>query len=73
MKKANPHKKYLDVPPKDSTCGCSECSFMKLITLEKILNSLKSGQPEIYLDKEIIINAGKPIKRMMEISEKLGL
>lgn len=73
MKKANPHKKYLDVPPRDSTCGCSECSFMKLITLEKILNSLKSGQPEIYLDKEIIINAGKPIKRMLEISKKLGL
>jgi quinolinate synthase len=38
MKKENPGKTYLPVPPMDSTCGCSECSFMKLITIEKILN-----------------------------------
>jgi quinolinate synthase len=42
MQKANPEKKYIPVPPIDSTCGCSECSFMKLITLEKILNCLKN-------------------------------
>jgi quinolinate synthase len=73
MKKANPHKTYLAVPPRDSTCGCSECSFMKLITIEKIYNCLKNEKPEILLDREIIIKAGKPIRRMMEISEKLGL
>ena len=37
MKKENPDKKYIPAPPRDSTCGCSECSFMKLITIEKIL------------------------------------
>jgi quinolinate synthase len=73
MKKENPEKKYIPVPPIDSTCGCSECSFMKLITIEKILNCLKYEEPEIKLDDEIIIKAGKPIRRMMEISEKLGL
>lgn len=73
MKKENPGKKYLPVPPRDSTCGCSECSFMKLITIEKIYICLKNEKPEINLDKEIIIKAGKPIRRMMEISEKLGL
>jgi quinolinate synthase len=73
MKKSNPDKMYLPVPPKDSTCGCSECSFMKLITLEKIYNCLKNESPEINLDNEIIANAGKPIRRMMEISKKLGL
>jgi quinolinate synthase len=73
MNKANPLKKYIPVPPVDSTCGCSECSFMKLITLEKILNCLKNEKPEIILDKETIVRAGKPIRRMMEISEKLGL
>jgi quinolinate synthase len=73
MKKANPGKKYLPVPPRDSTCGCSECSFMKLITIEKIYNCLINEKPEINLDKEIIIRAGKPIRRMMEISENLGL
>jgi quinolinate synthase len=73
MIKANPGKKYIPAPPRDSTCGCSECSFMKLITIEKILNCLKNEQPEITLDNKIIMRAQKPIKRMMEISEKLGL
>jgi len=73
MKKENPEKTYIPAPPRDSTCGCSECNFMKLITIEKILNCLKSEKPEIILDGEILIKAQKPIRRMMEISEKLGL
>jgi quinolinate synthase len=73
MKKVNPDKTFLHVPPRDSTCGCEECSFMKLITIEKIYKCLQNEEPEINLDKEIIINAGKPIRRMLEISEKLGL
>ena len=73
MNKANPDKTYIPVPPKDSTCACSECNFMKLITIKKIYNCLKDESPEIQLDKNIIMNAGKPIRRMMEISEKLGL
>lgn len=73
MIKENPQKIYIPAPPKDSTCGCSECNFMKLITIEKIYKCLKNEKPEIILDPEIINNALKPIKRMMEISEKLGL
>jgi quinolinate synthase len=73
MKKENPGKTYIPVPPIDSTCGCSECSFMKLITVEKILNCIKNETPEIVIDRETLIKAQKPIKRMMEISEKLGL
>lgn len=73
MKKENPDKVYIPAPPRDSTCGCSECSYMKLITLEKIVNCLRYEKPEIILDKDIILRAGKPIARMMEISKKLGL
>jgi quinolinate synthase len=73
MKKENPGKTYIPVPPIDSTCGCSECSFMKLITIEKILNCLKNETPEIIIDNKTLIRAQKPILRMMEISEKLGL
>jgi quinolinate synthase len=73
MIKENPDKLYLVAPPKDSTCGCSECNFMKLITIEKIFNCIKLENPEILLDEEIIEKAIKPIKRMMEISKKLGL
>jgi len=73
MKKKNPGKKYIPAPPKDSTCGCSECNFMKLITLEKIYNCLENEKPEIILEENIIKAARTPIKRMMEISNKPGL
>jgi quinolinate synthase len=73
MKKENPDKKYIPAPPKDSTCGCSECNFMKLITIEKIYNCLKNESPEIFVEKNILKDAQKPIRRMIEISKKLGL
>jgi quinolinate synthase len=73
MKKENPGKTYIPAPPRDSTCGCSECSFMKLITIEKIYRSLNTETFEILLDEDIMFKARKPIKRMMDISAKLGL
>lgn len=73
MKKACPDKIFIPAPPRDSTCGCSECNFMKLITPGKILECLKNEKPEIILDEKVMENARKPIKRMMEISEKLHL
>ena len=73
MKAANPDKTFIPVPPRDSTCGCNECSFMKLITLEKIYKCLKNEAPEIKINNKTIEKARKPILRMMEISEKLGL
>lgn len=73
MKKARPEKIFIPAPPKDSTCGCSECNFMKLITLEKIYKSLKFEEPEITVDPLIAKQAVVPIKRMLEISAKLGL
>ncbi len=73
MKKARPEKNFIPAPPKDSTCGCSECNFMKLITLEKIYKSLKFEEPEITIDPLIAEQALIPIKRMLEISAKLGL
>ena len=73
MKKARPDKTFIPAPPKDSTCGCSECNFMKMITIEKIYNSLKFESPEALLDSGIIEKAAIPIKRMLEISAKLGL
>lgn len=71
MKKENPGKKYIPVPPKDSTCGCSECNFMKLITVDKIYRCLRDENPEIIMDEKLIWEAQKPIQKMMEISKKL--
>lgn len=73
MTKFNPDKKFIPVPPKDSTCACSECNFMKLITIKKIYESLRDEMFEINLDKELMEKAAKPLLRMMEISEKLNI
>ncbi len=73
MKKASPDKTFIPAPPKDSTCGCSDCNFMKLNTMEKLYNCLKYEMPEVTLDEELRKKAEKPIRKMLEISEKLGL
>ena len=73
MQKKCPEKTFIPAPPNDSTCACNECSFMRLNTLEKLYECLKNESPEILVDPEIAEKAVKPIKRMLEISEKLGL
>jgi quinolinate synthase len=41
--------------------------------VEKLYNCLKYEIPEIFVDEKIIEKAAKPIKKMLELSEKLGL
>ncbi len=73
MQKACPDKIFIAAPPKDSSCGCNECSFMKLITLKKIYLALQNEQPEVQVEEKIIERARKPIERMLELSKKLGI
>jgi len=73
MMKESPEKDFIVAPPKDSTCGCSDCNFMKMITMKKIYNSLKYGGPVVELDDDTIRKARRPIIRMLEISKELGL
>lgn len=67
MKNRNPAKTFIPAPPLDSTCGCSECKYMKLHNLEKIYQCLNEEKFEIQLNSEIIEKARKPIKRMLEL------
>lgn len=73
MQKANPQKKYIAAPPVDSTCGCSDCIYMKLNTIQKLYNCLKFEMPEILVEESLRKKAEKSIIRMLEISDKLGL
>jgi quinolinate synthase len=73
MQKACPEKIFIAAPPIDSSCGCNECSYMKLITVKKIYNTLLYEIPEVNVDSNIIDRARLPIERMLEISKKLGL
>lgn len=71
MRKYSPEKIFIPAPPRDSTCACSDCRFMKLITLKKIYNTLKSELPEITLDRDLMDRARGSILRMLEISDKM--
>jgi quinolinate synthase len=73
MKKNCPEKIFLPAPPDDASCACSDCSFMKLNTIEKIYIALKYEMPELLMDEEIRFQAELPIRRMLSISKKLGL
>ena len=73
MQKSCPSKTFIPAPPNDSTCGCNECSYMKLITMEKLYKCLKNESPEITVDPQIAKRAIRPINKMLEISAKLGL
>ena len=64
-----PDKTFLPAPSIDSTCGCNDCSFMKLNTLKKLYLALKFEQPEIILDDNLMNKARKPIQRMLELSK----
>ena len=73
MQKACPEKTFIPAPPEDSTCACNECNYMKLITMQKLYNCLKYEWPTVEVDKDIAEKAVRPIKRMLEISEKLHI
>lgn len=68
MRKDCPGKTFIPAPPNDSTCGCNDCSFMKLNTLEKVRDCLRDETPEISVDPEIARRGRRPIERMLALS-----
>lgn len=68
MRKGAPHKKFIPAPSSDSTCGCNDCSFMKLNSLQKLADCLKNESPEVVVDPELAKKALRPIERMLELS-----
>ncbi len=73
MQRRCPNKTFIPAPPDDGKCACNECNYMKLITLEKLYNSLRYMQPTIEVDPTIAQRAVRPIERMLDISRQLGI
>jgi quinolinate synthase len=72
MEKASPNKTFIPAPPNNS-CACNDCPHMKRNTLEKLYLCMKNELPEVNVRMDIILQAQKPIEKMLEISAKLGL
>ncbi len=69
MGKQVPSKDLIPAPTReDNSCACSQCAFMRLTTLEKILNCLQYEKPEIALDNDLAERARIPIQRMLDLS-----
>lgn len=69
MQKSCPDKTFIPAPPDDSTtCGCNDCSYMKLNTLQKLYDCLETETPEIQVDPELAEAARRPIEKMLEMS-----
>lgn len=67
------HKKYRDktfipAPPTDSACACNDCSYMKLVTLEKILSALETESPEVFVSEPVREAAEKSIRTMLQLN-----
>ncbi len=72
MVKAAPHKTFIPAPP-NNACACNDCPHMKLNTLEKLYLCMEYELPELIMDEELRLAAKKPIDRMLEISNRLGI
>lgn len=76
LKRSCPDKEFIPVPPEvpleeaDGTvaCGCNECQYMKMNTLQKVYDCLRNESPAIEIDPEIAKEAVKPIERMLALS-----
>jgi quinolinate synthase len=60
MKKVSPDKNFIPI----STSAT--CKYMKMITVEKVLESLKTEGPEVKVSREIALKAKTAIDRMVE-------
>ena len=65
MAKDNPSKRFIPAPPSDSTCGCNDCSYMKLVTLDKMYAALRDETPEVVIEESIRRRAERSIRNML--------
>jgi quinolinate synthase len=76
MQKECPGKEFICAPVFDAlraptdNCRCSECKFMKMNTLKKVRDCMKTLSPRVELPAEILQRARLPIERMLEISAR---
>ena len=67
MGRKYPEKRFIPAPPIDSTCGCNECRYMKMVSLESIIACLENESPEIIMDEETRKSAERSILNMIAI------
>lgn len=67
MQRRYPSKTFIPAPPDDASCGCNNCRFMKMVTLENICSALENEAPEILLDEQVRRAAERSILNMIAL------
>ncbi|MFR9603037.1 MAG: quinolinate synthase NadA [Rikenellaceae bacterium] len=67
LKRVAPTKEFIPAPPLDSTCGCNNCNFMKMISLDNIISTLENLSPEVNIDEPTRVAAQKAILNMVKV------
>ncbi|MBD7977934.1 MULTISPECIES: quinolinate synthase NadA [Pseudomonas] len=76
MQQLCPGKQFIEAPTAGSgaTCrSCAHCPWMAMNTLERMLQSLRTGSNEILVDAALIPKAVKPLKRMLDFTQAARL
>jgi quinolinate synthase len=68
MKKVRPEAELIQAPEADGQCGCNNCPYMKLNTLQKIKSALQNLSPEVQLTDTLRLQAEASLQRMMNIT-----
>ena len=63
LEKDNPGKKFYFTETEPV------CTDMKLITLEKVLHVLKTGENEVHLSEALRTDSRKPLEKMLELAK----
>ncbi len=67
MERRHPEKRFIPSPSMDASASCNNCNYMKMVTLENILQTLENLSPEIELEEEVRLAAERSIKNMIAI------
>ena len=68
MKKLDSNKNYIPLANNEG-CACNECPYMRLNTLDKMIEALETLTPEIKLKPHIMDKATPPLLKMLELSK----
>ena len=68
MKKLRPEAELIQAPVVDENCACNDCPYMKMNSLEKIAQAIKTFKPAVVLDEKLRQKAFLSLDRMMKIT-----
>ena len=74
MQQLAPNKEFIAAPTAGSgaTCrSCAHCPWMAMNGLQNIVECIENNQNQVFVDDELIVQAKKPLQRMLDFAQSL--